>query len=286
MNSGFVASGKTVEKIWSVNAKKWKRVGSPWRPSPGDIRVYRQLVGSKLAGSTLVLGATPEIRDLVARRVRRGRLPILVDVNIHMLETMSQFLHRASPTREIWVKADWCSAPLANRSFDLIIADMVWWVISTEQQRQLAKNIARWLKSDGVFVSRFRVLDPKRKLESSARIIASYLERFRKEPHRARAIRDAMVSHLHDVTADRHTRRIQRARTRHALIAAAARTRDRRDREFILEATRWLTGADWTCQTLPEIIATIRPHLLMIQRRCSDDYDSTGYPIIKFEVKA
>ena len=50
---------------------------------PGDARGTRRLAGRRLAGSVLILGVTPELRDLVAEA---GARPVIVDSSPAMYE--------------------------------------------------------------------------------------------------------------------------------------------------------------------------------------------------------
>lgn len=282
MSQGFVASQETVRKIWNINGKKWEKIGPPWRPSKGDLKNYHHLSRSKFRGTILILGSTPEIRDLIARNHKTGKNPVLVDMNLSMLEKMSHFLVDAKPENETWIVADWCDAPFSHGYFDLILADMTWWVISVKKQKVLAKKIATWLKPDGKFISRVRVLDYKRHQSKAENVVADHLQLLREKIYPTNLIRDSLVSFLHDITTDRKNKRIRRKETKRQLLRFSKTAGRIVEKKFLEEATKWLTGADWTSQTMEEIFETTKKYLIP-QKIChAYDYDSTGYPIIEF----
>ena len=125
---GVVVTKAEALEIWARGARKWPSTTSPWRPSPGDIAIYRRLLSEKAAGGRVViLGTTPELRDLLAEL---GAAPLLVDMSPDMYRTTSSLLCKADPSQETWIEADWCEARLPENSFDLVIGDMIWWGVS------------------------------------------------------------------------------------------------------------------------------------------------------------
>jgi len=79
---------KINKKAFTQFAKKWRKTLPPARPSRGELRVYNQIVKSlsPQIKTALILGATPELRDLLARQ----KIKIsLVDFNINMIKAMS-----------------------------------------------------------------------------------------------------------------------------------------------------------------------------------------------------
>lgn len=155
---GFHASPDEMRAIWESNARTWALRSWPRRPSPDDVAIYRRLAGPRLDGRTLLLGATPELRDLLSQ----GSPPVVVDSSAAMYAATTELLEAADPALETWVQADWRELPFAPESFDLILGDMIWWGLSVRQQREVVAGIARMLAPDGLYVGRLRCTDRTR----------------------------------------------------------------------------------------------------------------------------
>ncbi len=275
---GYNGTKEDVLIMWQKNAERWFSVGFPWRPSIGDIAIYKKLAGNKITGNVLILGSTPELRDLVAEE---GNSPTLMDASEVMLKKMLLLTKTAKAENEQWITSDWGEALLPKNHFDLVLGDMVWWVISVPNQIILADKIARILKPDGLFISRFRVRDPKRAGENFFAVAENYLARLGKEPRKKQLIRDEMVSHLHDITADAGKCRINRKKTKTLLLEIAGNTNDSRNKKFLEEASLNLLSADWTSQTREEIMAIIQKNFILKKELSAKDYDAEFYPIMK-----
>lgn len=281
---GLSVTHKEAIAIWEHNATRWPHLTPPWRPSEGDIAMYRKLCGSKLRGNILILGSTPELRDLVAQE-QREHLPVLVDGSIAMLNTTTELLSRADPDNEIWIKSDWCSVPLENESFDLILGDMVWWVLSVQQQSRVQEKIAQLLKKDGLFISRFRMHNDALIDVSPSHIIEKYTRQVNNVKTERSVLRNALLSELYDATADRARKQISRKRVEESLLNAAVHTHDTHEQEFIHEAARSIVGADWTIQTRADILDALECTFNLLAEERAEDYDATFYPVLAFARK-
>ncbi len=279
---GFNGTKEEALKIWQKNAERWFSVGSPWRPSVGDIAIYKKFAGNKIAGNVLILGSTPELRDLVAEE---GGSPILIDMSETMLKKMLLLAKTAKAENEQWITSGWEEASLPENHFDLVLGDMMWWVISVPSQIVLVSEIAKVLKLDGIFVSRFRIRDDKRADENFFAVVKKYLARLDSEPHKKQLIRDEMVSHLHDITADIGKCRINRKKTKNLLLEISAKTNNSQHREFLKEASLNLLSADWTSQTRKEILAILQNNFILKKELSARDYDAKFYPIMKLAKK-
>ena len=62
---------KSQSKEWKKIASVWKDILSPSRPSLGDIRIYDKFIKQEIKKrkllKALILGATPELRDLLSK---------------------------------------------------------------------------------------------------------------------------------------------------------------------------------------------------------------------------
>ena len=274
---GFNGTKEESLKIWGKNAERWFSVGSPWRPSAGDIAIYKKLAGNKIAGKVLILGSTPELRDLAAEE---GTSPVLIDINEKMLKKMLLLAKTAKAENEQWIISDWEKASLPENHFDLILGDMVWWVISVPNQIILIDKIAKIMNPDGLFISRFRIRDLKSASKNFSMIVKNYLARLSKEPHKEQSIRDEMVSYLHDITADAANCRINREKTKNLILEVAANTNNLQHKKFLEEASLNLLSADWTSQTKEEITAILNNKFIIKKELLAKDYNAEFYPIV------
>lgn len=278
--TGFSKNIKEVENIWKHNAQRWPSLCSPWRPSQKDIEIYEQMCGTKLKGNILILGATPELRDLVAQ-TSLSRSPVLVDISTAMLIKASELLHTAKPENEIWIKSDWCEVPLPESSFDVILGDMVWWVISISQQLAVRDTLTRLLKKDGLFISRFRFHNPMRLKQNPFHIIKEYTQKLNRDTSSS-LICNAMLSALYDAATDIERKQISRERVRTYLLQAVEQITNSVERDFIFDAIQNIIGADWTAQNRQEITAMLEEGFDLVDERYADDYEAEYYPILKF----
>jgi SAM-dependent methyltransferase len=273
---GFTATRAETLAIWEGSARRWASRGPPWRPSPGDAAAYRQLISAHVGGRVLLLGVTPELRDLLAEL---GCSPVLVDMSAAMRAATDSLLRRADPTRETWFESDWCEADLPH-AFDLVLGDMIWWGVSVAKQHEVRETIHAVLKPDGLFVGRFRFREPARAGEDPLPVIARYVERIDSFPADARTIEGEMLSWIYDHTANRELCRIDRERARATLLRLAATPELSRHEELLRDASTRLTGADWTSQSREELLAVLRPRFEIAEEVRAEDYDSSLYPIL------
>lgn len=276
---GFSLDQEEALRVWERNAERWPGVRPPWRPSLGDIESYRVLSGSKIRGKVLVLGSTPELRDLVARE--SSERPVVADASIAMLLRGASLLADAEPEREIWVKADWVAMPLPEASFDLVLGDMIWWVVPVSAQQGICRKIASLLRPDGVWVSRFRMHDALRLTQSPLDIIEEHLRMLSGASNDPSIVCGAMLSALYDATADMERRRLSRSRVLTALSGAMGHTHSAREQAFLESAAARIVGADWTIQGREEILRSVSERFKLLSEMKADDYESAHYPVLK-----
>ncbi|MFA7209203.1 MAG: class I SAM-dependent methyltransferase [Parcubacteria group bacterium] len=141
---------------WPKLAIKWKGITDPVRPSEDNLGVYDKLLRTSLKGikkpRILVLGSTPEMRDLAHRYDAEVTI---VDINIEMMLAMSELMeHKSDIEKEIWVKSGWDNVPLAGNYFDAILGDAVSSNMPWEKSKLWMAHMAELLKKGGVFIER------------------------------------------------------------------------------------------------------------------------------------
>ena len=131
----------------------------PGRPSEEAIEFYKEFAkdatcGLKRKPRGLVLGATPELRDLLAEMKWEA---VMIDVNLEMIEAMSALLKRNNPN-EVIVKGDWIENPLRSGYFDAVFGDLVLANVPWSLQGAFLKNVRRVLRPGGAFITKVEVV--------------------------------------------------------------------------------------------------------------------------------
>jgi len=143
---------------WERQADFWSHYPSPIRLSAEDIKIYSNfLSGKKDGGKVLILGSTPELRDLVAGE---GNAKVyLADFSYLMPVAMLKFTTRVDPLKETWVKTNWLDLPFREGFFDMILGDLVLSQFPPDLELKFFKKVRFLLKNDGFFLSRFQFID-------------------------------------------------------------------------------------------------------------------------------
>lgn len=96
----------------------------------------------------MILGATPEFRDMLAKYPVNV---ILLDVNLEMKKAMDSLLAR-KPKKEKFIKANWLKMPFSDNYFDIVMGDTPHHNIKGKTYRKFFSQIRRVLKLDGYFL--------------------------------------------------------------------------------------------------------------------------------------
>jgi len=168
---------------WMRSAEIWRKLKPPERPSKEEMGIYEkhlkeilQFKGNKLRA--VILGATPEIRDLLARY--KVSDVTIVDVNPNMVRAMKELL-KISKGKEKIVIASWLNTGLPSHKYDVVFCDhgtahikfLQWPKFFKEQKRFLKKkgfvlhNIVTRPFKEGITVSDLVKIYKKNKLKFS-----------------------------------------------------------------------------------------------------------------------
>ncbi len=164
-------------KEWSGNvAKKKKKKRSEYAGGPAIIKWYLDILEKEISdvkkknknAKVLILGATPETRDLVKKY---GLDLTIIDQNREMIEKMTSIMKEKG--RENIVIGNWLSMPFKENTFDLVLGDGVSNNISYGETNAFFKEINRVLKKDGIMLLREAALNDTIKY-STEEIIRGY----------------------------------------------------------------------------------------------------------------
>lgn len=168
-----------INKTTKLKQKEWRgkiadqrtkdRSQYPAAPSagPGILKIYRQLlkqaVNRKKHFSACVLGATPELRDMV---LKQGGDLTSIDVSLDMIQKTSPLMKHTKRGKENILISDWLNSPLADNYFDVVLGDGVSNNIAYQDQIKFFKEIKRLLKPNGHLIIREGVINPQRPISS------------------------------------------------------------------------------------------------------------------------
>ena len=143
---------------WEQATHNWRNAPSPIRPSKGDIAIYTELFEqTKHKEKILILGSTPELRDLAAGAIKSS--VCLADSSYRIPAKMLAFTNHVDPLRETWIKGDWLDLPLPQSSFNIILGDLVLEQLSPDKELFFLSRMHSLLKKNGVFIGRFHFTD-------------------------------------------------------------------------------------------------------------------------------
>lgn len=189
----------TTSLTWKQIAYDWKTYfTSPSRISPQEIEKYREWLKEinkdKKLLKGLVMGATPELRDALTEF---GYKAYSIDINLEMFLAMTELLKNKNPG-EILIRADWLDNPLVDRYFDVVVGDAVLPNIPWNEREHLLSEVKRWLKPDGIFLTRAFCVPDKKPFEN----VDQVLEHFSKKKQSIIQSALEMVLEFHILTYD------------------------------------------------------------------------------------
>lgn len=146
---------KATSLPWQQIAYDWNNYFTPpSRISPEEVKKYRQWLKKnnkdKKPLKTLVLGATPELRDAL---FDFGYQVYSIDINLDMFLAMNDLLKNKNPN-EVLIKGNWLNNPLSDHYFDVVVGDAVLPNLPWEKRLDLLKEVKRLLKDGGIFLTR------------------------------------------------------------------------------------------------------------------------------------
>ncbi len=144
---------KIKKESWYQFAKNWAAIKPPWKPSPERVNLYSQLIKKYVKGDrALILGATPEVRDLLAKLKFKVTL---LDISPEMVKATT-FL-RKTKSKEKIVIGNWLTKDLKQK-YDLIIGDSVINNLKPKDHPRFLKRMRRLLKDNGIFICQMGIL--------------------------------------------------------------------------------------------------------------------------------
>lgn len=113
--------------------------------------LYDQITAGADQINALVLGATPELRDIV---LSHHHNLTTVDRDTKALAQKNQDMHYQNHLQETIVQQDWLTAKFEDNTFDVIIGDGVLTALNKSAHETLLTKIHDWLKPTGTLLLR------------------------------------------------------------------------------------------------------------------------------------
>ncbi len=158
------------KKSFQAFAARWAKTLPPARPAKEDIIIYRKLFNQykNRTGKTklLILGATPELRDLPASL----KFDVtVVDFNIEMIRALTPL--RKTKSKEKVIVSWWQKIPLKDH-YDIVAGDVAVNMLDKKDIPALFKRINFLLAPGGVFIHRDAFYNAKKKVGAKKAIKA------------------------------------------------------------------------------------------------------------------
>lgn len=181
MRSG-VERGKDMKKkfiqkeYWQKTARDWDRKADPVRPSRETIRIcnnfVRQILEKNQNKKVAILGATPEIRDMLYKYYFLNKIQVIcLDWLEEMYHAMSLLTSQRIP-KERFIKTNWLKMKIPNNSIDIFIGDFILGnIISKNDKEQLLWEINQKLKRNGYLITRHAYITPQVKIKNLKRYV-------------------------------------------------------------------------------------------------------------------
>jgi ubiquinone/menaquinone biosynthesis C-methylase UbiE len=173
-----MANKDTFKEPWKEFAVRWQKYyTAPGRPSKEAIRVYKNFCNlaaqkSKKQKRALVLGSTPELRDLLYELKFEVTM---IDINLEMILAMSQLIKKNNPN-EIIVRNNWLLTNLPSNYYDIILGDLVISNIPADKQNDFLKELKRILKPNGHWITKIEIVPDGWLCENNDKILDKFSE--------------------------------------------------------------------------------------------------------------
>lgn len=278
---GFQGKEKDVIKMWNKYSKNWKTRRSPWRPSCGDLVIYKKLLGRKNK-RILLLGATPEIRNIIGKNMST----VLADMCPNMIKSMSKSVLPSKIQNEMYIITNWCKMPFLDSSFDVVLSDCPWWILSIEDQKKVSTEILRILKPDGEVICRLHYCNELLTKKKLGDIIEEHCLFNINDKESLEISKETLMLRLLDATTNKKNQRFVTSEAIKAVkkkISEDTTKNDQMKKNFLINLLKSIEGrSNLTSQTKEQIYKILKTKFIIEHETHSKDYsDSTYFPIIK-----
>lgn len=141
-------------QTWKQMAMVWKKyITPPPRPCPNQIKIWQKIIKQKAKEKpkVLILGATPEFRDICAKYHLET---IVCDISQDMIKAMNEITKYKNP-KEKKVICNWLEMKFKKGSFNLILSDAsLNQILAKNNLKKLLAKLKDLLKPNGYILLR------------------------------------------------------------------------------------------------------------------------------------
>jgi len=143
------------KEIWDNLSHVWKRYTTPpARHCQGLLKIWEKVIkeiAKKVKNpKALILGSTPELRDLV---LRYNFESIACDINPNMLEAMDKLMKYKDHPQNKKVAGDWLKMNFKKHSLDIVLGHQaIEQLFNTKEVKILFNQLRFFLKPEGLFL--------------------------------------------------------------------------------------------------------------------------------------
>jgi len=131
--------------------EKWQDISAPIRPSDEECNLYEEYVertASDCKSKLLILGATPELRDIA---LRNNLKPVCCDHDIRVWKAMKFFMKESG--EETYIHLDWLHMSI-DVKYDIVLGDYSLNMLPQDSLESYIKHTANLTKKGGFFIQR------------------------------------------------------------------------------------------------------------------------------------
>ena len=180
LKSDFISRTEHV-LYWDDQLYVWGNHPSPIRPSTNTVDLYRNFLteefkqdNSNTKKNILILGSTPELRDLAAE-VENASVYV-ADISFQMPAAMLRLTKHVDPLSENWIRCNWLELPFPEHFFDVVLGDLVLQQVLPESESALLSKVTSLIKKGGSFISRLHFLSKDMQNVTIEHIIQNIIE--------------------------------------------------------------------------------------------------------------
>lgn len=188
------------QNIWDTTiVENWKNFKPPARPSRYDLAVFSKYIDLKVKEKgknvkILILGSTPELRDLVSSK---GLVAYVCDYKKENYKALASL--KKVKGKEFLLCQDWKNLKTSYK-FDMVLAEASLNMLEKRDFIKVLENMEKLMKDDGLFISKTWYRIPKNKV-SIRKVIKTYRRKF-KNYEFSNAIGQQRVSYFYDAKKD------------------------------------------------------------------------------------
>ena len=269
------------ESNWSFASLNWDKYASPFRLSKNDCDNYLNLINKiDKNKKILVLGSTPEIREILFRNKYHS---FLVDFSWEMIIRMLSSKHEIDESKETWIKMNWLNIDklFSLSSFDLILGDLILRNIKSDLQSEFLKKISRLLKREGRFIGRFHFINQGLIKLDSDDIIKSVFKEYEHKKIKTELIEDLIVSRLFDKNTNFIIKTINKNIFLNDIKRYSKNAKNKKEKLILNNILKkWFGEKTWIQKTSKEVNQLLSKYFLIESTKIANDYqDSEFYPL-------